>query len=302
LLGDSAWARGLSVAGVNPPQPTRTNVNAVTPGYFHTAGIRLLRGREFTAADATGAPRVAIINESLARQLFPGVDPLGQRLRDGDPHDHPTDMTVVGVVADVRGRQLGKEPVRMYYEALAQQRELAGSLEVRAAGDSAALAVQVRRTLQRAAPDLPVASVRTMRTTVHTALTGERLLATLATAFGVAALLLVSLGLYGVIAQWAGQRTGEIGVRMALGATAGGVRWLVLRQALVLVAIGVAVGIPAALASSRLLRGALHGVSPTDPRTLGAAALLMIAIATAAAYLPARRASRVDPMTALRNE
>jgi predicted permease len=303
LLGDSGWSRGLSVPGVTPGgQGQQTPVNAVSPGYFRTAGIRLLRGREFTPADTRGAPRVGIINESLARQLFPGVDPLGRRLHDGDPHDHPEDMTVVGVVSDVRSRQLGKEPARMYYEALAQQAELAGSLEIRAAGEPTALAALVRSTLDRVAPDLPVMSVRTMRTTVHDALAGDRMMAVLAAAFGMTALLLVSLGLYGVIAQWAGQRTLEIGVRMALGSTAGGVRWLVLRQALALVAVGVVVGVPAAIASSRLLRGALFGVRPLHPPTLVGAALLMFAIATAAAYLPARRASRVDPMAALRCE
>ena len=109
LLGESGWSRRLSVPGVTPKgQFQQTPVNAVTPGYFQTVGVRLLRGREFTPADRKGAPRVTIINEALARQLFPGVDPVGQRLYDGDPHDHPTDMTVVGVVADVRARQLGK--------------------------------------------------------------------------------------------------------------------------------------------------------------------------------------------------
>jgi predicted permease len=303
LLGESGWSRSLRIAGVGPAgSGQQTPVNAVSPGYFASVGIRLLRGREFTAADRRGAPRVAIINDALALRLFPGVDPIGQRLHDGDPHDHPTDMTVVAVVGGVRSRRLGQPPERMYYEALAQQAELAGALEVRAAGEPAALAAELRRTLQQVMPDLPVMSVRTMRATVDEALDGDRMMVTLAAAFGLAALLLVSIGLYGVISQWAGQRTVEIGVRMALGATAGGVRWLVLRQALVLVAAGVAMGIPAAMASARLLRGALFGVSPVHPPALAGAALLMFAIATVAAYLPARRAARLDPMTALRQE
>jgi ABC-type antimicrobial peptide transport system permease subunit len=141
-----------------------------------------------------------------------------------------------------------------------------------------------------------------MRAQVHQALGAERMMATLAVAFGGCALFLVSLGLYGLISHWAAQRTAEIGVRMALGATPASVRWLVLRQALALVALGVVLGIPTALASMRLLQGALFGVRPVDPSTLGLSALVMFAVATLAAYLPARRASRIDPMAALRCE
>jgi ABC-type antimicrobial peptide transport system permease subunit len=144
--------------------------------------------------------------------------------------------------------------------------------------------------------------VRTLRHQVEQALAHERLLALLSTAFGVTALLLVSLGLYGVVSQWASQRTREIGVRMALGATSSGVHWLVLRQAFTIVLAGVAVGLPAAIAAARLLEGLLFGVRPVHPPTLVGAALLMLAVAALAAYLPARRASRVDPMAALRVE
>jgi predicted permease len=302
-LGPKSWARGLSVPGVTPPgQPLQTPTNAVSPGYFGTLGIRLLRGRDFTQEDGRGAPRVTIINQALADRLFPGKDPLGQRLHDVASPGRPADMLVVGVVSNVRSGQLRQDARRMYYESLAQQDELAGSLEVRAAGEPAALVEAVRRTLHQVQPDLPVLRVRTMRSQVEHALGAERVMAALAAAFGLCALFVVSIGLYGVISHWATQRTAEIGLRMALGATAGRVRWLVLRQALVLVAAGVVLGVPAAVASARLLRGALFGVPPVHPSSLAGAALVLFTVGAAAAYLPARRASRIDPMTALRSE
>jgi macrolide transport system ATP-binding/permease protein len=149
-------------------------------------------------------------------------------------------------------------------------------------------------------PGLSLLNVRTLRVQLESSLMRERLLATLATALGLAALFLVCLGLYGVIGQWAGQRTREIGVRMALGATAGGVRWLVLRQGLALVLVGVIIGVPSAAAAGHLLKSALYGVRPVEAAVLAGAALALVAVASAAAYLPARRASRVDPMAALR--
>jgi ABC-type antimicrobial peptide transport system permease subunit len=151
-------------------------------------------------------------------------------------------------------------------------------------------------------PGLRVAALRTLRAQVERLLVQEKLLATLSVSFGLAALFLVSIGLYGVISQWAGQRTREIGVRLALGATGGGLRWLVLRQAMVLALAGVAIGIPAALGASRLLQGLLFGLSATDAATYVFATTIMLAVATLAAYLPARRASRLDPMVALRSE
>jgi ABC-type antimicrobial peptide transport system permease subunit len=149
---------------------------------------------------------------------------------------------------------------------------------------------------------LPIMNVRTLRQQVDRTLTQDRLLAILASAFGLAALLLVAVGLYGVIAQWAAQRTREIGVRMALGATSARVRWMVLRQALLLVIAGLAIGIPATLATSRLLEGILFGIRPMDATTVASAALALLAVATLAAYVPAHRASRVPPMTVLRYE
>jgi predicted permease len=281
--------------------------NVVTPSYFDTMGIRLVRGRGIEPSDRGTARRVAVVNRTMARQVFGGEDAaLGQPMH---PETMPADhlIEVVGVVEDVRANELKQLPLPTVYLPVAQPhggplKMFLTSLEVRAAGDPALLADAVRRAVREAHAGLPILNVRTLRGQVERTLMHERLLAVLSTAFGLAALFLVSLGLYGVVSQWASQRTREIGVRMALGASAGGVHWLVLRQALSIALVGVAAGLPAAIAAARLLEGLLFGVSPVHPPTLIGAALVMLAVAALAAYLPARRASRVDPMAALRVE
>ena len=245
------------------------------------------------------------MNEALARAVFPGVEPVGARFRFDPvsaPSQEPGTIEIVGVVNDVRNNGLREVSQPMAYFFTDQKRGFLDSLQVSTALDAAGLGPQIRAAVLEAHPALRVIGLRTMRTQVERLLVNERLLAVLSTAFGLAALFLMSLGLFGIISQWAGQRTREIGVRVALGATRGGVRWLVLRQALALVLAGVALGLPAAWAASRLLRGLLYGLSPADPTRLAGAALVMLAVAVVAAYLPARRASRVDPMTALRSE
>jgi len=300
LLRAGAWETDLYVPG--RPRSLNALTGAVTPGYFQTMGIPLLRGRLFERSDGKGAPSVAVISETLARRAFGGVDAaVGKRLALSERDTRPS-LEVVGVVADARLQGLRDAPQAAIYRPATQVGGHLRGLQVRAWGDPLLLAEAVRRSVREAWPGLPTPSVNSLVENIERRLEPERLLATLSSGFGLAALFLVCLGLYGVMSQWAGQRTREIGVRMALGASAGGVRWLVLRQALPLVAVGVALGLPAALALSRLMAGLLYGVSPGDPLTLGLAALLMFAVAAAAAYLPARRASRVDPMLALRSE
>jgi len=301
LLTGGRMSWGIRFPG-SARQPMGVQFYLVTPGYFETLGMRLLQGRTFERTDGPAAPRVAVINETMAKKAFEGKA-LGQRLT----MDGKNDVEVVGVVSDARNNDLRRPIDSVLYLAVAQPHGvpatiLPSSLEVRAAGDPSMLAHQVRRAVREAHSGLPFMNVRTLKAQVDRTLMQDRLMATLATGFGLAALFLVAVGLYGVIAQWAVQRTREIGVRMALGATSGGVRWLVLRQGVVLVLVGLGLGIPAALAASRLLKGMLFGVEPMDPATVAAAALAMFAVAALAAYLPARRASRVDPMAALRCE
>jgi predicted permease len=297
LLSGGGWNHALKVVGSTAAVKS-AQIEGVSSRYFETVGMRLLRGRSFTHADDRHAPRVAVINETLARQLFDDSDPLGHRMRDVDPGD----IEVVGIVRDAKMRGVSEPVPPTYFVPLDQQDWLASTLEVRTAGDPALAADAVRAAMREADPRLPVLSVRTMRAQIERTLVGERLMALLSGAFGLSALFLVCVGLYGVMARWSAERTGEIGVRMALGATTAGVQWMVMRQGLGLVLFGVAVGLPLAMVAARLLRTLLFGIAPVDLVTLAAAFLALVAVALVAVYLPARRASRIDPLVALRCE
>jgi predicted permease len=275
----------------------RVPIAAVTPGFVDTFGRRLASGRNFTRQDSPNSPAVVMINETLARQLFGDTQAVGKHFR---LVKAGTNLEVVGVLRDVQTPR--GEAVPTAYVPTTQSDGFAGSLEVRTAGDPALVAEQVRRIAREANPNLPVRNARTVRLELDRQLWRERLLAALSTGFGLAALFLVCVGLYGVIAQWATQRTREIGIRMALGATTARVRWLVLSQAFRLVLAGVLVGLPAAVGASRLLEGMLFGMTAINPLILTLAALLLFAVAAAAAYLPALRASRIQPMKALRSD
>jgi predicted permease len=298
VLSGSRSSKSIVPAATSSMLDVQTEI--VTTQHFQTLGIALASGRSFTRDDAAGAPPVAVVNEALARRIFGSTaGALGQRFRFWDG---PERLEIVGVVKDARINDLRRQPPPLVYLPVAQKPEALRTLEVRASGDPALLAEAIRRAVGDAHPGLPVQRVLTMQAQMGRSLQRERILAVLASAVGLLALLLVGVGLYGVISQWGAQRTREIGVRMALGATGIGVRWMVLRQAFALVLTGVAVGLPAAVAVAHAIKAMLYGVSPMEPAALLLAALAMLVVATAAAYLPARRASRVDPMVALRAE
>jgi predicted permease len=299
LLSGSNLGWAITFPGTSRPRHG-VQLALVTPGYLEAIGQHTVRGRGLASADDAGSPRVALVNQAMASHDFDG-EPLGKLISLDGVHQ----VEIVGVISDAHSDGLRDGAPPTFYLPAAQPHGIPAQLRlsmlaVRGAGDVLALTAAVRGAVRAAMPGLPMTDVRTLRSQVDRSLTGERLLAALASAFGLAALFLVAVGLYGVISQWAAQRTREIGVRMAVGATSSGVRWLVLRQAFVLVAIGVAVGVPAALAAARLLTGLLYGVPPMHPPTVATAAVLLFAVAALAAYLPARRASRVDPMSALR--
>jgi predicted permease len=303
ILDRGRWSAGVSFLGQS--EVFGADMFAVTSDYFSTVGMSLVAGRTLTGDDRQGGARVAVVNEAVARRLrSTPAAMVGRRFRFGDPASgQAADKEVVGVVRDARVNALRDDPrPTMYVPSVQWPEEAVQAVQVRAAGDSAMLQQELRRALKQTHPRLRVTNVRTMTSQIDGSLRRERLLAGLSTAFGLTALFLVCLGLYGVISQWAVQRTREIGVRIALGATGRGVRWLVLRQALALVGLGVVAGLPAAAVSASFLREMLFGVSPADPTTMAAMAAALLAVTTAAAYLPARRASRVEPMTALRSD
>jgi predicted permease len=275
--------------------------NLVSPGFFSTMGVTLERGRDFTDADTASAPRVAIVNEALARHLFGAADPLGRRFNvDSPASSKPDTYVIVGVAADARFVDLNG-PVEPYvYVPFAQVYEPHVSLAVKTTGGTAV--AEIRRLVHQLNPNLPVTTAMTLSDVTAIGLVPQRLAAVISGTLGLVGLLLAALGIFGVTSLAASSRTREIGVRMALGADRRTVLRLVLRQGLVLALIGVAFGLAAGAAASQVLRRLLYGVSALDPIAFGGAALLFMLVAAAASYVPARRATRVDPMVALRAE
>jgi predicted permease len=281
----------------------RAYFHIVGPGFFGTAGIKILEGRDFNERDDAGAPKRAIINETMARYFFGRSSPLGHHVLVSFGNNPP--LEVVGVVADAKYNS-PREPNHMsFYYPVRQQvgtRLVRMCLVVRAAGPPGSIAASVRHELHQIDPRLPVLKIDTIDEQVDDVLFQERLIADLSLGFGAAAILLACLGLYGVMSYTVARRTNEIGIRMALGARRSDVLGMIARESLLLVLAGIACGIPAALAAAPVIENRLFRVGPNDPLTLGGAAVLMITVAAVAGMLPARRASRVDPMVALRYE
>jgi predicted permease len=299
IAGGGTISSGINVPGYTPGPRENMSIdeNYVDAGYFETVGMRLVDGRDFDARDTERAPRVAVIKETMARHYFGARSPIGRHYGYGS-----TQFEIVGVVRDAKVRG-PRSPLRpMAYRPIRQEMDYARSLEVRTQGDPRAVASEIRKVIAGLAPDLPIQDVATLAERVNRLLAQERLIAELTGLFGFLALLLACIGIYGLISYAVARRIPEMGIRMALGARRASVVWLVLREALILVLIGLVIGIPLVSAAARLVTSLLFGVSPTDPATLAATAVLMLSIAIVAAYLPARRASRVDPMGALRYE
>jgi putative ABC transport system permease protein len=279
------------------------NFETVSPGYFETMAIPLLRGRDFTESDRDGRPGVVVVSEALARRYWPDEDPIGQRIKIPLPPTefHDQWLSVVGVAGDARYRELRATRLDLYM-SYRQSDHPSQHLVVRVGGDVAPVAPLVRRTLQEQAPELPAPAVTTMDHVVSEALGGPRFAARLFSSFALVALLLAALGLYGLLAWSVRRRTREIGVRVALGARPIDVGRLVVGEGLVLVAAGLILGLLAALLCARVLSALLYGVEPTDGRTLVAALALLVAVGLLACWAPTRRALRLDPVTALRHE
>jgi predicted permease len=278
-----------------------SSIRTVGPGFFRTLGIRLVRGRDFTDQDRAGAPGVAIVNQAAVKKFFQGQDPLGRRIEigwgiDGDR----VGGEVVGVVADVREDGVAEEAQPILYFPFDQATPGGFTTIVKAAGSTAPVLSAARAALRELDPELPIYNVRTMEDRVAESVAQPRFYTVLLAGFAGVALLLAAVGIYGVMSYSVGQRTGEIGVRMALGARPGDVLRLVVRQGMTLAVVGLALGVAAALASGRVMSSMLFGVKPSDPATFVGVLLVLSAVALLACWLPARRAARVDPMAALR--
>jgi predicted permease len=285
-------------APVPPRQRPQASTNQVSGDYFRAMGIPLRAGRFFNGRDVKGAPAVVIIDETLARKQFPGEDPLGKHLRVGD-----ASREIVGVVGATRRYNLGEKPMPRTYLPYQQENWRSMTLVVRAqSGDPLALAPAVRRELAAIDGEQPIHSFRPLEESVAGWVTPQRFATTLLAGFAALAALLAAVGLYGVMSYTVTQRTHEIGIRVALGAQGPDVLRLVVGRGMLLTLAGVGIGLAASLALTRLLRSLLFGVSETDPLTFASVTLLMTAVALLACLVPARRATKVDPMVALRYE
>ncbi|MFZ0523225.1 MAG: ABC transporter permease [Candidatus Acidiferrales bacterium] len=290
----------------NPPLPPGTAITAdftsVSPDYFHVMSIPLLRGRLFNAQDSAGTPRVTVISEELARRYFRNQDPMGKQLNFGFPPDGDAPREIVGIVGDVRDNSLSEAPGPMMYVPFAQAPFWGAQVIVRSTLSPSSVAASIRKTTHEIDKDLPVTDIETLPEALSVSVAQPRFRTLLLGLFGVIALLLAAVGIFGVLSYSVARRTHEIGIRIALGATPGKILRLVLTESAKLIVVGLAVGIPAALALTRYLATLLFAVHPTDPLTFIGVAILLTSVALIACYVPARRAMQVDPIISLRYE
>ena len=302
-LGFSYSGRGVLIEGVQPPPDQKSiyiNCNQIAPNYFRTMGISLLQGRDFTPLDNAEAPKVVIINEAMAQKYWPGQNPVGNRFRLDDKEQTP--FEVIGVVRTCKYRTLGEEPRPFMHFALLQQYHPAPHLLVHTTGNPKSFFSSVRNIFREVDDNVPLLEIKTMEEHLNLLLLPQRLAGAVLGIMGLLALLLAAIGIYGVMSYSVSQRTQEIGIRMALGAKCKDVLALVVKQGMSLAGIGIGLGLIAALVLSRFLAYLLYGISAADPVVFFAIPLFLGAVAGLACYLPARRAAKVDPMTALRYE
>jgi predicted permease len=302
LLSGSVNGTGIYVQGRTYTPDAQVDINrlVVLPNFFGVMGIPVLTGRELTERDDDKAPKVAVLNSAAVRKYFPGENPIGRRFGQS-PEDNAT-VEVVGVVRDVKYNSVRDEAPPTMYVPYRQTRGGGVMMEVRTAGDPVSAMGAIREAVRRLDPNLPVMDMSTQMEQIERRFLQEKLFAQANAFFGGLAVLLAAVGLFGLMSYSVARRTNEIGIRMALGARSQDVLRLVMRESMTLVIVGIAIGLAVALGASRLIKTLLFGLAPTDSFSLAAAILVMIAVSALAGYLPARRASQVDPMVALHQE
>jgi predicted permease len=315
ILSGNDWSSSLTVEGyaAKPGQSPQPFMNSVSPDYFATMGVPIVAGRDFTIKDTQRiqhgtdttetVPNKVMINQSFAKKFFSGRNPIGLHVGYGSDPGTKTDMEVIGVVKDIKYENLRDEiPIQAFQPYLADEHTGGMTVYLRTSLDPKQLMVAVREKVRQLDSNVPVYQMRTTEEQIDDSLRTERLVASLSAVFGCLATVLAVIGLYGVMAYTVARRTREIGIRMALGALQGNVIWLVMREVLLLVGMGVLVGVPLAIGLSSLVRNQLFGLAPHDPLTLTAATLTLAAVASLAGFIPALRASRIAPTRALRYE
>ena len=300
-FGEGSWYGPIFVQGYDNDKNRNVRHNVVSTGYFATMGIPLIAGRGFGPGDTATSQKVAIVSETTARTLFPNGHAIGQHYSPDD-QAHAGEVEVVGIARDVKFNTLTEPPKVLDYFPRADYPGYYGDFEVRYEGDMAAVSAMVQKTIHEIDHNLPIVKVTTLDERVANSVRDERVVAQLCSFFGLVSVFLSSIGIYGLMSYLVSQRTSEIGIRMALGAEPGNVRWMVLREMLGLVLLGVVIGVPVTVAGGRMVRSMLFGLGSLDWVSLAAAAGLLLAVTLVAGYLPARRASRVNPMVALRCE
>ena len=323
-LSSLPQVRNVSIASYSPLSGTRRSssveVNGYTPQpgenlepqdivvgpkYAETLGMPLLRGRDIDVRDTASSRQVAVVNSAFAEHYFKDQNPIGRTFTFGDNTDKGNSIEIIGVVGDIKRQDVRQKPEPTIYRPIFQVEDevaYSATIHIRTQSDPTPLTPQVRHMINQIDDKLPIFGVTTFDQELRNNLNQERLIAQLVSFFGALALILACIGLYGVMAQGVARRTSEIGIRMALGARGGSIAWMILRETLYLVLAGLVLGVPVALIGARLISTQLFGLSPTDPLTLVGAAVVLIAVAMLAGYLPARRAARVNPLNALRYE
>ncbi len=303
MLSGSVNQTSIFVQGRTYTAETRESINrlVVAPGFFEVMGIPVIAGRSLTERDDAAAPKAVVINSAAARQYFANQNPIGQHF--GSSPETSGQNEIVGIVRDVKYNSVrDSAPPTMYMTYWQSPRTLGPSFTIRTAGEPMSIVSSVREALKQVDPNLPMQNVTTQMEQIEQRLVQEKLFAQAYAVFGGLALLIASVGLFGLMSYSVARRTNEIGIRMALGAQPQAVRRMVLNESMILVVVGVTLGVVIALAASRLVAALLFGIAPTDPITIALAMTVMLSVAALAGYLPARRASRVDPMVALHEE